>query len=125
MKDIIAEKAAKIFLTMLNVTSYKDGTFRVMVSIDINEQKKPLMIIGTTHPDVEDGQCIAILNPDQELIERLQAGVGYNKGILKEIVSKKCDAMVHLWIDAYKNNKVTVINYYMSRSLNSSKFKVS
>ncbi len=80
--------------------------------------EKPLLVVGNAHGQVEDGHVIAILNPAEELAvsSKVAAGTAYPTGFLKEVVSGRCDAMVELWIDAYKENKVSRIESYVSRS---------
>lgn len=78
------------------------GNFRSLFTLTVDGSPMPVLIVGVADGNIEDGQAIAILNPDEELQGRLDAGVGYSGGLLKEIVSGKCDAMVHVWLDAYK-----------------------
>ena len=43
---------------------------------------------------------------------------------LKDIVGGKCDAMLDLWIDAYKKDSVSEISSYKSRTPKDAKFKI-
>ncbi|WP_158577721.1 hypothetical protein [Cupriavidus sp. P-10] len=56
--------------------------------------------------------------------EKLRPGVAYNGASLKEIVAGRCDAMVHVWIDAYKSDSFTMLEKYTARASVGPKFKV-
>lgn len=110
MLDEIQKAALPIFLSVLRASADHGGHFRLLVTSKIDDDRKPLLIVGSAHGQVEDGHLIAVLNPTKALADassNLIAGCAYTPGGLKDIVSGKCDAMVELWIDAYKNDKVT------------------
>ena len=75
--------------------------FRCLTTIFLEGAAFPAVVVGTADGAVEDGEAIALLNPDQDLLERFRPGVGYHGGLLGGIVSGKCDAMVNIWLDAY------------------------
>lgn len=79
--------------------------------------KGVVMLVGYVSHNIEDGSCIAVLNPDESIKEALKPNVGYNSGILKEIVAQKCDALIQVWVDAYKPKKdrLSILTKYKSR----------
>lgn len=120
----IKEIAVNVFNTLLRVSADHGGTFRLLLTVQIGDETKPLLILGNAHRKIEDGHCIAILNPDNEAIDQVIAGCAYMGSSLKDIVQGKCDAMVELWIDAYKKDGVGEISKYLSRSPKPSKFTI-
>jgi hypothetical protein len=48
--------------------------FKALITVEIDGEHKPLLLVGTVHSRVEDGSCIAILNPDPELIGMMNGG---------------------------------------------------
>ena len=88
------------------------------------EEVKPLLLIGNAHSKIEDGHCIAVLNPDMELVDSLVAGCGYERSTLKWEVAKRCDVALDVWIDAYKTDGVFVGTRYRSRNPQPAKFAV-
>ncbi len=124
MKERIKEVAIQLFKSVLLISTSHQGTFRLIVSVSIDNATKPLLLVGNAHSEVEDGHCIAILNPEESLMGEVVAGCTYMGNTLKNIVRGKCDAMVDLWIDAYKKDGVIVISSYTSREPKSARFKV-
>ncbi|MGR4069251.1 hypothetical protein [Billgrantia sp. C5P2] len=126
MVDQLQEVAAALFLSVLKVSADHQGTFRLLVTSKIDGEEKPLLVVGNAHGQVEDGHAIAILNPTEELASsgKVAAGTAYPSDLLKEIVAGQCDAMVELWIDAYKNDRVSRIEGYASRSPQTARFKI-
>lgn len=105
--------------------SGSQGKFQSTLTLRLGDVDKPVLIVGTAHGlPHEDGDAIAVLNPDPDLVEGLHAGTGYSGAILKEIVSGKCDAMIHVWLDAYKKDGGSVIGKYVSRTMKDAKFEV-
>lgn len=124
MKDRIRDIAVDVFKTVLRHCNGEHSTFRMTMTVNVDGEQKPLLILGNAHSAIEDGHVLAVLNPDRDLTKELGAGVGYSTG-LKEIVGKRCDCMVDVWVDAYKSpdKQVGVMNTYQARSPSDSKFK--
>jgi hypothetical protein len=116
--DKLQEAVASLFMAVLKVSAGHHGAFRLMVTVEIDGEEKPLLVVGNAHKDVEDGHAIGVLNPTRELAQgsRVAAGTAYPADLLKEIVAGQCDAMVEIWVDAYKNNKVSRLSSYKSRT---------
>ncbi|KFB73747.1 MAG: hypothetical protein AW09_000994 [Candidatus Accumulibacter phosphatis] len=94
MKTLVAG----VLRSVLAASPENNGTFRLVVTTSIGDTSKPVLIVGNAHRRFEDAHGIAVLNPDQRLLDEIRPGVGYNHGILKEIVSGRCDAMVDVWL---------------------------
>lgn len=124
MIEQLTQIATSVFVTMLKSSSDERGTFRVLMTANIEGETKPLLLVGSAHPRIEDGDCIAILNPDKELCEEVTAGCAYNEALLRDIVGGKCDALVHLWIETYVKEGVNVIAKYKARTPSPAKFEV-
>lgn len=90
--------AAGVLRSILAASPEHNGTFRLIVTTNIGETPKPLLMVGNAHRHFEDAHGIAVLNPDQRLLDEVRPGVGYSHGILKEMVSGQCDAMVDVWV---------------------------
>ena len=116
--------ADTIFRSILKTSADRSGVFRVMITIEHDQEEKPLMVVGNAHPTHEDGHCIAVLNPDESVQKEIRGGVAYGGGV-KEYVQGKCDAMVELWIDAYKKDGTSVLSSYTTRSPKQPKFEVA
>lgn len=123
MIEQLTKIADTVFRNLLPISAKESGIFRLLMTVDIDGAAKPLLIVGNAHSQIEDGDCIAVLNPDHDLLSELHGGVAYMAG-LKEIVSGRCDAMVHLWIEAYGSNETSVLYKYLSRSPSAAKFRV-
>ena len=123
----VKQTAVSSFHNILRASAHHNGRFRMVLTTRAGDTDKPLLIVGNAHGVVEDGHCIAILNPDKELADLIRPGCAYGVGGLKEIVSKRCDLALDLWIDAYKGpeHAVSVIARYKSRKPQPAKFVVS
>lgn len=120
----VQHAAVQFFLGVLYSSAGDQAPFKAVITVEIKGEKKPLLLAGTAHNRVEDGSCIAILNPDPELIEMLHGGWGVNTYALKEVIAKRCDFALVLWIEAYKDNRVVVGARYRNRTPSPAKFKV-
>lgn len=121
------EIALEIFLAILKRSPEHGGHFRVLMATSIAGEEKPLLIVGSAHKQFEDGHLIAVLNPSRTLYDSGQptAGTTYAGDLLKETVSGECDAMVELWVDAYKEypNKVSRLSHYQCRTPRSARME--
>lgn len=98
-----AVRAAAVRMLDALIASAGEGRapFRCLTAIYLNGAAMPMLMVGRADGQAEDGEAIVLLNPDEDLLDRFKPGVGYHGGLLKEIVSGKCDAMLHVWLDAY------------------------
>lgn len=98
-----AVRAAAVRMLDALIASAGEGRapFRCLTAIHLNGAAMPMLMVGRADGQAEDGEAIVLLNPDEDLLDRLAPGVGYHGGLLKEIVSGKCDAMMHVWLGAY------------------------
>lgn len=92
----IQQVASAILSAVLNNSTSDDAGVKTMVSTEINGQQQQLLIVGNTHRHFNDANCVAVLNPDESLFGKINTGVGYTSAILKEIVAKRCDAMLQV-----------------------------
>ena len=112
----IQQAAMQYFLGILHSSAGDQAPFKGLITIEIDGERKPLLLAGTAHSRVEDGSCIAILNPDTELIVQVYGGLGGNPAAFKEVVAKRCDFALALWIEAYKDNRVVVGARYRNQT---------
>lgn len=97
--DKVEKVASSLYSCALESSAETDSIFRTLVNVDFDGSLKPLLVVGTTHPYFGDGHCIAVLNPDKNLLNIVIAGVGYADFFLKEVVRGKCDLTLALWIN--------------------------
>jgi hypothetical protein len=109
--DTLAERikhiATQQFLTILAASADHQKSYKVVLTVEVDGEDKSLLIVGTAHSKFEDGSCVALLNPEEELVAKLSGGWGGHTAIFKEAVAKKCDMAIALWIDAYRRDGVT------------------
>ncbi|MEE3387773.1 hypothetical protein [Alcanivorax sp.] len=114
--DQLAQIAESSVLSALSSNVKKDDIFEFQEH-EFSGVKSVVMLVGYVSHNIEDGSCIAVLNPDESIKEAIRPNVGYNSGILKEIFAQKCDALVQVWVDAYKPKKdrLSILTKYASR----------
>lgn len=122
--ETVKQVAVRTFLNALADAPDSNGTFKMLRSVKVGDTVKPLLLVGNAHGKHEDGHCIAVLNPDECLLDQIKAGVGYNH-MLKWIVAKKCDLAIDVWVDAYKENGISFISKYKARKQQPAKFVVA
>ena len=122
--ETVKQIAVSFFRSILPFSAAQNGTFKALLSAKVGDEVKPLLLIGNAHSKIEDGHCIAVLNPDKTLVDSIIAGCGYDTGILKWKVAKRCDIALDVWVDAYKTDGVFVGTRYRSRSPQPAKFAV-
>ena len=83
---------------VMAIGSDDDATFRMLITATVGGEVKPVLLLGNAHRKFDDGHCIAILNPDAELVDKLGAGCGCSGLNLKDMVTKRCDVMLDVWI---------------------------
>lgn len=96
--------AKKAILDTLGAEKKDGGKINTVTKIELGGKIQQLALIGYVSHEIEDGSCIALLNPDTELLDVIEPNVGYSTTILKEIIAQKCDSMVQIWLDAYKED---------------------
>jgi len=99
-----------------------DATFRILITTTVEGEAKPLLLLGNAHRKFDDGHCIAILNPDAELVDKLGAGCGYSGVNLKDMVTKRCDVMLDVWV--LGERRATIGNKYKAHRFQPAKFVV-
>lgn len=92
----IQQAATSVLGAVLNNSPSDDAGIKSLLSVEIDGQQQQLLIVGNTHRYFDDANCIAILNPDESLVSKINIGVAYMSGILKEMVARRCDAMLQL-----------------------------
>lgn len=117
--DALRTAAVSMLDALIATAGQGPSPFRCMTTIHLDAAATPVLMVGTANGGVEDGEAIVLLNPDQDLLERLRPGVAYSGGLLKEIVSGKCDTMLHVWLDAYVKgpDRAKVLASYTPRTL--------
>lgn len=121
----VKEAAVGVFRGILHASADQDGPFRATITLQIDGEEKPLLLVGSAHRKIGDGACVAVLNPDRGLAEDLSAGSGYPAGVLKEIVTGRCDVAIGLWIEDYKARDVRLGARYRAREFKPAKFAVT
>jgi hypothetical protein len=124
IKAQIQQAAVKFFLGILHSSAGDQAPFKALITVEIDGELKPLLLVGTAHSRVEDGSCIAVLNPDRELVGILSGSYGGNATVFREVVAKRCDLAMTLWIEAYKDNRVIVGARYRNKTPSPAKFSV-
>lgn len=121
MDEINKQLAALAFDTLrTNIKHTKDNhaLFKALLTISVEGNQLPVLLVGAAHGLHEDGEAIAMLNPEPDLYEKIHGGTAYSGGLLNEYVSGKCDGMVHVWLDAYKKpeNQESILDSYSPRT---------
>jgi hypothetical protein len=116
--------AVTTFRAILRASTENSSGFRILITTTVDGEMKPLLMIGSAHGGIEDGHVVAVLNPDKELCDELQACCGYTPFILKEIVAKRCDMMVHVGVSAYRDKQVDYVTTYQAQKIKPAKFLV-
>lgn len=62
----VKKTAVSSFHNILRASADHNGRFRMVMTTRTGGAEKPLLIVGNAHGIVEDGHCIAVLNPDKE-----------------------------------------------------------
>ncbi|MRX08609.1 hypothetical protein GJ697_12235 [Pseudoduganella sp. FT25W] len=112
----------------LHIKHAGDGRshFRATFSMIIEKQVYPVLMLGTADGRVQDGDAVAILNPDVELLETL--GPIINQSSITESVTGKCDGMAHVHYEAYikrPGNGTRIGKYAPRAELTSPKFDIT
>ena len=124
IKDEVRELAVGYFKAILPISASDNGLFKGVITGKFDGTAKPVLLLGNAHSRMEDGHCIAIVNPDKELVDELTPGCGYSASILREIVAKRCDLAMDVWVDAYKKNGIYASQVYKTRTPQPAKFAV-
>ncbi|WP_152003940.1 hypothetical protein [Desulfoluna spongiiphila] len=104
MIDKLVESAERAVRNTLSSPSKIDSILEFQ-DFDFSGMKSILMLVGYVCHEVEDGVCIAVLNPDADLRGKLKPNVGYMPPTLKKIASQKCDAFVQVRVEPYKSKR--------------------
>lgn len=125
MHTKVLKISARLLLIALRSTGSQKSRFRTIVGVNFDGSIKPLLVVGCAYPSYDDGNFIAVLNPDAELLTAIKPGCGYNSAILKEIVRGKCDLMIMgCCVGGYKDRAPTIASKYKSRNPSPAKFPI-
>ena len=127
MKERLIQLAYSVFEPIMRASPERShGVFKLMMTFDVDGESKPLLVLGNAHSNIEDGQCIVVLNPNKGLTDELHGGCAYTDFVFKEIVARKCDEALYLWFDTYKlkDDQISVMSHYRSREPKPPKFEV-
>lgn len=122
MFEQLTKITVDVFRAVLGASAASAGTFRILITAKVGNEEKPMLLVGNAHGQIEDGHIIAIFNPDEAILGKVIADCAYAPGSLKEKISGKCDAMIELWVDAYKTDGVSEISRYKSTEQKPAKF---
>ncbi len=96
MLEKVQQIAVDHFLAFLKVCADSNATFRQILTVDMDGVALHLLLVGEAHGNVEDGYCIAILNPDENLMSEVKTGLSYLTPDLLAKVENRCDAMLKI-----------------------------
>ena len=112
MLELIQNKAIEQFRSIYEEHQEDDKTFKFLIPIGTDQ----LLVLGIMNTQFKYDTCIAVLNPRQELIDRLIPGRAYNGKSLKKLVSGKCDFMVDLLVKTFERGwEVKVMRKHQPR----------
>ena len=89
----MADVAAGMINGVLVTQGKPEVHFKTMIGFGAGEVGR-VLIVGNAYRQFDDGNCVAVLNPDEALADQLKPGVGYMAPILKHLVAGHCDATV-------------------------------
>jgi hypothetical protein len=121
----IKQVAASVLRNAISVGPDQDGFFRLHMPVSVGGETKPLLIVGNAHHKAGDGHCTAVLNPDASLMDKIRPGVGYTRQTLIEMVTKRCDVALDIWLDSGEDDGVSVTAQYRARKFQPAKFCVA
>lgn len=117
MIDLIQQISVKTFLNLMqNDSGCEDNYFFQKSLVNHKGTIKPLYICGTLHTSFMDGSCIAIVNPQIELLNKIRPSVAYSNANLKELAAKKCDFLVNTIVKCYSEISYQTACSYTSRT---------
>lgn len=67
MIDQLQETVTSLFLAVLKVSADHQGTFRLIVTANVDGEEKPLLVVGNAHRHVEDGHVIGVSTRSRRL----------------------------------------------------------
>ncbi len=118
--------AARHFWSVIPDSPDAHGWFKALSTVDIDGEVKPLLLVGSAHRHFEDGYCIAVLNPEQALVDEIPPGCAYNAPILRHQVRKRCDAAINVAFAGGGSVRTSeIIGSYISRTPAPARFCVT
>ena len=117
--------AARHFWSVIPDSPDAHGWFKALSTVDIDGEVKPLLLVGSAHRYFEDGYCIAVLNPEQALVDEIPTGCAYTDSVLREQVRKRCDAAVLVLLGGGSGQDGSVIGAYTTKTPAPSRFCVT
>lgn len=124
MKNQVKEITVDIFNAFIKVNTNGHGIFRHLITIKVNGENKPVLIIGHANSEIGDGHCITILNPEKSLLDKVYVDCCYLGDLLKNVVRGRCDLMLELNIDTYKAIDVSEVSSYKAKVHQPARFVV-
>lgn len=121
----LRQLAAKQFWGVLPGSPGVHGWFKALATVEIDGELKPLLLVGSAHRNYQDGYCIAVLNPEQALVDEIPPGCAYTDSVLREQVRKRCDAAVLVLFGGGAGKDGWVTGSYSTKTPAPSRFGVT
>lgn len=123
--DQVQKSAAGFLQSVSLMNTGPQAPFKILISVTVDGEAKPLLLVGNVHSDYRDGFAVAVLNPDPDLLDLFQAGVGYGKWAIREFVAQRCDLALLVWIIGSDDETGSVRRCYRARSPQPAKFAIT
>lgn len=101
-----------------------NGSFKVLMTVTVDNVKKPLLLIGSVTSEMNGGNCVAILNPEKSLVDWEELRSTDYTEHFKETFAKRCDMAVNVFLNIWMQDYVNVAGTYTSKVHTPAKFYV-
>ena len=119
----LASTALGVWTSAMTAAPSNNGKFRVMLSFNCGDEVKPLLLVGIVHGRCEDGHVVAVLNPDECLVDGVSTAATGER--FTEMLAGRCDMAIDVWNDAYRADGARIYAKYKARTPQPAKFVVA
>ena len=93
--------------SILSFTKDHDAPFKSLITVNVDGEDKTMLLVGKAHGDGQRASCLAILNPDHDLVEKATFKLIESESLFKETVPKHCDLTRYVWTDKHNKDGVS------------------
>lgn len=103
----VTKIAAIHMQSILSFTKDHDAPFKSLITVNVDGVTKTMLLVGMVKGVDQRACCLAILNPDHDLVEKATFKQIESESLFKETVPSHCDSARYVWTDRLNKEGVS------------------
>ena len=92
---------------ILSFTKDHNAPFKSLITVNVDGENKTMLLVGKAQGAGQRANCLAILNPDHDLVEKATFRLIESESLLDETFPQHCDSARYVWTDRLNKEGVS------------------